>query len=59
MQNDLKILHQEKNKTKNNKTLKQSILKELEISQDNIEDYVEELVDKIIIEEGRCLIRFK
>ena len=32
-----------------NKKLKESILKELEISRDNLENYIEELLDKIIV----------
>ena len=34
-----------------NKTLKENILKELEITRDNLEVYIEELLDKIIVEE--------
>ena len=33
------------------KTLKENILKELEITKDNLEVYIEELLDKIIVEE--------
>lgn len=36
---------------KHNKKLKESILKELEISKDNLENYIEELLDKIIVVE--------
>ena len=33
------------------KTLKENILKELEITKDNLEVYIEELLDKIIVED--------
>ena len=35
------------------KTLKENILKELEITKDNLEVYIEELLDKIIVEETK------
>ena len=40
-----------KQKETYNKTLKENILKELEITRDNLEVYIEELLDKIIVEE--------
>lgn len=40
-----------KQKETYNKTLKENILKELEITRDNLEIYIEEILDKIIVEE--------
>lgn len=40
-----------KQKESYTKTLKENILKELEITKDNLEVYIEELLDKIIVEE--------
>lgn len=42
-----------KQKENYTKTLKENILKELEITKDNLEVYIEELLDKIIVEETK------
>lgn len=51
----LKELEGKKSKTQEqkeyNKILKENILKELQVNQDNLENYIEELLDKIIVVE--------
>lgn len=42
-----------------NKTLKENILKNLEITKDNLENYIEDLLDKIIILEDKNEIKLK
>lgn len=63
IQANLKELEGKKNKVKDekqyNKKLHKNILKELEISQDNLEDYIESLLDKIIVVENESEVNLK
>ena len=59
----IKISDNKKNKVKNekqyNKKLHKNILKELEISQNNLENYIENLLDKIIVVENESEVNLK
>lgn len=63
IQANLKELEANKNKTKDekqyNKKLHKNILKELEISQNNSEDYIQSLLDKIIVVENESEVNLK
>ena len=46
-------------KQEEHQNLKKNVLKELEISKENIEEYIDNLVDKVIIQEDKSNVKFK